>query len=125
MDSQIPFFCGDKEECLTLGHPNATRMTIESIEKNFIVVGTLDELDKTYAVFECLIPEYLRGLVSLKKRFMIKKHSKHKKVILIRDSVKNVLKKRLANEYVLYDYVKARLDRQYKECLDRKLIPPV
>ena len=122
MDSQIPFFCGDSHTCLTLGHPKAVETTIESIEKNFIVIGTLDQMDKTFAVMECLIPEYLAGLVDLKRRLMIHKHSKHKTVVPINSRAMEVMKERLKSEFMVYDYVRERLERQYKECQEKGLV---
>ena len=122
MDSQIPFFCGDSQTCLTLGHPEAVEATITSIEKHFIVIGTLDQMDKTFAVMECLIPEYLTGLVDLKRRLMIHKHSKHKRVVPISSKARKVMKERLRSEYMVYDYVRERLERQYKECQEKGLV---
>ena len=91
--------------------------TIESIEKNFIVIGTLEEMDKSFAVMECLIPEYLSGIVDLKRKFMIHKHSKHKKNVELSEDARKVIRERLNNEYLVYEYVKKRLDKQFKECL--------
>ena len=116
MDSQIPFFCGDSHTCLTLGHSEAPELTIKSIEKNFLVVGTLEQMDKSFAVMECLIPEYLTGLVNLKKRLMVKRHSKHKKTVALNRTARKVLEDRLRSEYVVYNYVNERLEKQYKEC---------
>ena len=122
MDSQIPFFCGDSFKCLNLGHPEAPEITIQSIEKNFLVVGTLYQMDKSVAVMECLIPEYMTGLVDLKRRFMIHKHSKHKNVVPLNSTARNIMKERLKNEYVVYDYVRERLERQYRECKEMGLL---
>ena len=63
MDSQIPFLCGDSEECRTFGHPAAVNLTIANIERSFVVVGVLEQLDKTVEVMECLIPNVMKGLV--------------------------------------------------------------
>ena len=63
LDSQIPFLCGDSEECRTLGHPAAVNLTIANIERSFVVVGVLEQLDKTVEVMECLMPIVMKGLV--------------------------------------------------------------
>jgi hypothetical protein len=63
LDSQIPFLCGDSKECRTLGHPEAVKMTIANIERSFVVVGVLEQLDKTVEVMECLMPSVMNGLV--------------------------------------------------------------
>ena len=117
IDSQIPFFCGDTIDCLTLGHPDAARKSIENIEKDFIVVGTLAMMDKTFAVMECLIPDYLVGLKDIKRKLMIKKHSKHDKTVPLNAKARKMMKRRLKSEYEVYNYVRDRLNRQYEECL--------
>ena len=122
MDSQIPFFCGDSTKCLTLGHREAPELTIESIEKNFIVIGTLEQMDKSFAVMECLIPEYLTGLADLKRRLMVHRHSKHKSVIPINKASRKIMMERLKSEYVVYNYVKERLERQYDECKQKGML---
>ena len=63
LDSQIPFLCGDSYECRTLGHPAAVDLTIANIEQSFVVVGVLEELEKTVEVMECLMPTVMKGLV--------------------------------------------------------------
>ena len=82
-------------------------------------------MDKTFAVMECLIPEYLAGLVDLKRRLMIHKHSKHKRVVAINSRARKVMKERLKSEYVVYDYVKERLERQYIECQEKGLLKTI
>ena len=116
MDSQIPFFCGDSEKCLNLGNIEAPKLAIRNIEKHFLVVGTLAEMDKTYAVMECLMPEYLSGLVNLNNKQKIQKHSEHKEVVALNSTARMVLEERLQSEYTVYNYVKEKLDRQYREC---------
>ena len=60
MDSQIPFFCGDSEECRTFGSAAAIDTAFGNIEKKFAVVGTLEEIDKLLVVVECKLPKYFR-----------------------------------------------------------------
>ena len=91
-------------------------MSIESIERNFIAVGTLDMLDKTVDLLECLIPDYLTGLTKLKRKFMERKHSKHPRHIKLNSEARRVMEKRLENEYKVFNYVKERLNRQYEVC---------
>ena len=54
MDSQIPYFCGDTEECRTLGSRKALETAKANIESTFEVVGVLEELDMTHKVRTCL-----------------------------------------------------------------------
>ena len=59
-------------------------------------------MEKSFAVMECLIPE-------------------HKKLIPINSASRNIMMERLKSEYVVYNYVKERLERQYEECRQRGL----
>ena len=63
MDSQIPYFCGDTEECRTLGSRQALETAKANIESTFVVVGVLEELDMTHKVRTCLyMPPVWPGL---------------------------------------------------------------
>ena len=42
--SQIPWFCGTSKACRTLGHPGSLQIAIANIEKNFVVVGVLEQV---------------------------------------------------------------------------------
>ena len=76
LDSQIPFLCGDTEECRTLGHSAAVNMTITNIEKSFLVVGVLEQLEKTVTVMECLMPSIMKGLVESFRNSNVHKYQK-------------------------------------------------
>ena len=93
----------------------------ENIEKSFLVVGTLEEMDKTIMVMECIMPEYMKGLVEMNQQTDIHKHSKHDKVIRIPLSMqaRKVMKARLSKEYELYEFVKNKLEEQFRECKRR------
>ena len=88
----------------------------ENIEKSFLVVGTLEQMDKTVQVMECIMPEYMQGLVEMKQQTDIHKHSKHGKVIPMSSKAREVMMARLGKEYELYEFVKERLERQFREC---------
>ena len=62
MDSQIPYFCGDTEECRTLGSRKALETAKANIESTFEVVGVLEELDMTHKVMTCLNMPIMQGL---------------------------------------------------------------
>ena len=93
----------------------------ENIEKSFLVVGTLEEMDKTMTVMECIMPEYMKGLDGMNQQTDIHKHSKHDKVIRTPLSMqaREVMKARLSKEYELYEFVKNKLEEQFKECARR------
>ena len=44
---KITWFCGTSETCRTLGHPESVPLAIANIERDFVVVGVLEEV-KTF-----------------------------------------------------------------------------
>ena len=76
----------------------------------------MEEMDKTITVMECIMPEYMKGLLELNKQTDIHRHSKHDKVIPLSNKARDVMKARLSREYELYEFVKNRLERQFREC---------
>ena len=84
------------------------------------MVGTLESLEKSYIVMECLMPEQMNGLVELHNKFDIHKNSEHKKIVPLSDEAREIMKERLKPEYSLYQFVQERLERQYRECLGRR-----
>ena len=95
-----------------LGHAKAVEKAKENIEKSFMVVGTLEEMDKTIMVMECVMPDYMKGLIEMNQQTNIHKHSKHDKVIPLSSKAREVMKSRLSKEYELYDFVKEKLEKQ-------------
>ena len=49
-------------------------MTIANIERRFVVVGVLEQLDKTVEVMECLMPSAMKGLVESYKNSNVHKY---------------------------------------------------
>ena len=77
MDSQIPFLCGDSEQCRTMGHPEAVALTIANIEANYLMVGVLEMLEETVVVLECLMPDMMTGLVGAYHHSNVHKKGTH------------------------------------------------
>ena len=57
-----------------MGHPDAVELTIANIKNNFVMVGVLEELDKSVEVMECLMPTQMKGLVDVYKKNEIHKY---------------------------------------------------
>ena len=83
-DSQITWFCGSTPACRALADPTALATAITVLERDFVVVGVLEEMEKTMVVLECLLPDYMRGLNNLWKENQVTKLSSR----LLRDSKK-------------------------------------
>ena len=50
MDSQIAFFCGDSIECRTMGSDKALEIAKQNIEKHYITIGVLEEMEMSMVV---------------------------------------------------------------------------
>ena len=49
---KITWFCGTSEACRTLGHPGSVQLAISNIERDFIVVGVLEEVKKQHNPYQ-------------------------------------------------------------------------
>ena len=118
LDSTLPFLCGDSEVCRTMGHPQAVQATIQNIEQNYLVVGVLDMLEETVTVLECLMPDMMAGLVEAFRTSEVKKKSKHARMpaAVMSNEARDVMRTRLGPEYQVYQHVRQRLARQYRQC---------
>ena len=121
MDSQLPFLCGDSTVCRTMGHQEAVSRTIANIEAHYIVVGVLEMLEETITVMECLMPDIMAGLGEVFRHSKVHKKGTHAAMpaAVMTQETKKLMKQRLEPEYQVYDFAKARLLRQYKECLNK------
>ena len=121
MDSQLPFLCGDSTVCRTMGHPEAVGTTIANIEAHYVVVGVLEMLEETITVMECLMPDIMSGLGEVFRHSKVHKKGTHAAMpaAVMTQETKGIMKKRLDPEYRVYDFARARLLRQHKECLNK------
>jgi len=119
-DSQITWFCGTSEACRTLGHPDSVQLAIANIERDFLVVGVLEEMEKTIVVMECLMPEFLTGLGQLWADNQVHANTAHAEHDAVGEEARKILKDELENEYILYHYIRRRLEDQYTQCTTKK-----
>ena len=62
----IEFFCGNAFPCQSRGVPETTlrqglEKAMHNVEKNFFVVGVLEQFDDTLHLFEKLLPRFFNG----------------------------------------------------------------
>ena len=76
----------------------------------YSVVGILEDMDASLAVFEGFIPQYFRGAREKKER----KKNTNKVRPHISEKAKQILRDTLKDEIIFYEYCKQRLYRQYK-----------
>ena len=112
------YFCGHHPDCSKLGSPTALQMAKANVENNFAVVGVLELLDESLAVLEHRLPQFFSGLTEEYRRQSEKTKIVNKNLIKSRpisEEARSVLRQRLRNEYELYEFVKQKLLRQYKD----------
>ena len=119
MDSQVAFFCGDSEDCLRLGSEESLARAEENIEAHYITVGVLELLEESLAVLECLLPDYFTSLTELHQNTDLHMRNKHntagEKRKLTQEAA-HIMTQRLHNEFRLYEFIKRRIIKQYKDC---------
>jgi len=115
MDSQIPFFCGDSIDCRTIGSDEALKMAITNINTKFVTVGLLEEFDKSLIVMECKLNSFLKGLPA-RQKYTQHHENKNTQQKRVSEQTRDILRARLKHEYILYEYVRTRLDTQYRHC---------
>ncbi|XP_022254610.1 heparan sulfate 2-O-sulfotransferase pipe-like isoform X2 [Limulus polyphemus] len=112
-DLAIPYFCGHKEECMSLNNKAALQIAKTNVKKYYVVVGVLEELNKTLAVLEGYIPQFFKGaskLYSIKPKVQNKNFRKKK----VSEEIKKILKKNLTMEYEFYEFIRKRLYDQFR-----------
>ncbi|XP_033122144.1 uronyl 2-sulfotransferase-like [Anneissia japonica] len=116
----IPFFCGHSPQCRLPGR-TPLEMAKLNVERDFIVVGVLEELDDTFAVLEKMLPRFFTGAVEYLRspdtssagntfaRNRSATVTKHKEVPS--DEVRTILLKQMSLEYEFYYYIKDRFQK--------------
>lgn len=112
----IEFFCGHQPFCPIFGDREGLRRAKEIVEKEFAVVGILEEWGKTLAVLEHYIPRYFKGATDKYYKEMhgnkIQMNENFYKP-KVEDRARTFLRKNFTVEEEFYDFLKQRLDNQY------------
>ncbi|XP_033124470.1 uronyl 2-sulfotransferase-like isoform X1 [Anneissia japonica] len=109
--------------CYYLRLPGRTPLEMAklNVERDFIVVGVLEELDDTFAVLEKMLPRFFTGAVEYLRspdtssagntftRNRSATVTKHKEVPS--DEVRTILLKQMSLEYEFYYYIKDRFQK--------------
>ncbi|PIK52794.1 putative uronyl 2-sulfotransferase isoform 2 [Apostichopus japonicus] len=113
----IPFFCGNNRHC-TSPSRRALLRAIYNVEKNFLVVGILEEFELTLKVLERMLPRYFSGAEKLYRTpDMASNASRTATNLKIPPSNEtlNILRRNMQYEYEFYEYIKKRLHKQKDE----------
>ncbi|KAJ9587280.1 hypothetical protein L9F63_019194 [Diploptera punctata] len=120
-DLTIPYFCGHQDYCTVLNDQRSLDAAKENVERYFLVVGVLEELNATLTLLEHKLPYYFKGVQHMYYNELKEPHrNKNKKHSnsVTRETRKH-LEKVLDTEYEFYYWLRARVLRQHNELFAR------
>ena len=59
------FFCGQHRHCVMFNNRQALIDAIRNLDREYLIVGLVEELETSYALLEKALPRYFTGLTSL------------------------------------------------------------
>lgn len=91
------------------------QMAKRTVETEYAVVGSLEDLNVTLSVLEHYIPRYFKDATKIYHENMgdLKKNMNGWKPAVIKDEVREMLKKNFTMEYEFYHFCKQRLYKQF------------
>lgn len=116
----IEFFCGHDAFCPIFGNREGLNRAMQVVEKDFAVVGILEDWDKTLAVLEHYIPRYFKGVTKiyderLKGDKIMTNENFYKPNV--DPKAREFLNRNFTVENEFYDFLRQRLDQQYRALL--------
>ena len=131
---QLIYFCGHGPECRWVSiscqffykeyldndlRPFNTRVPFEraklTVNREFSVVGVLEDLETSLAVFEQYIPRYFAGALQIynDNKECFKKINSNSAKPPVSEEVKRILRQRFSYELEFYEFCKKRLFTQF------------
>ncbi|XP_002740644.1 uronyl 2-sulfotransferase-like [Saccoglossus kowalevskii] len=117
----VPFFCGHSEECM-----KPTRWALETalrnIIENYVFVGTIEDFPTTLYILEFIMPQFFTGASDSYKLVQSRGHVDAFKTAYKEEAseeMKEIMRERLAPDYVLYTFIKKRvaMTKKYLELM--------
>ncbi|XP_071955019.1 uronyl 2-sulfotransferase-like [Antedon mediterranea] len=111
----IPFFCGQSPQC-RFQDRTPLEIAKKNVERDFIVVGILDELENTFAVLEKMLPRFFAGAVDY-MRAPGNTYSRNRSSTMTNykespsPEVHAVLMQQMSLEYEFYHFIKERFEQ--------------
>ncbi|XP_046746625.1 heparan sulfate 2-O-sulfotransferase pipe-like [Diprion similis] len=112
---QTLFFCGSHEECLPFNTVGALERAKLTVEKNYAVVGILEDLNTTLTVFENYIPRFFRGALNIYwDQDNALSRNKNSLKPTTSQKVKDILRRNFTKEIEFYQFCQQRLYKQFR-----------
>ncbi|XP_043466136.1 heparan sulfate 2-O-sulfotransferase pipe [Leptopilina heterotoma] len=113
---QSLFFCGHSDKCMPFNTVGALERAKTSLEKQYAVVGVLEDLNTTLAVLENYIPLFFEGATEV-YRDQINSFTRINRNSFkppVSEEVKELVRRNFTREIEFYQFCKQRLHKQYR-----------
>jgi len=119
VEGMLPYFCGNEYRCRFPYAGWTLNKAKESVERNYEVVGTLEDFDIWLQVIDYKLPQFFGGVYRIyKDEGIMANRADSKKPVS--DETYETLKKKLRLEYDFYYWARARLFKQFAEIQEAK-----
>lgn len=112
---QTVWFCGHDPECMPFNTQEVLERSKYAVETQYSVVGVLEDMKTTLAVFEKYIPRFFAGASEIYFSDMkeFKEINKNNFKPPMNDETKQLLRKNFTREIEFYEFCKKRLQTQF------------
>lgn len=118
--SQMMAFCGHEPVCAMFNSEAVLQRAKENVEKFYVVVGVLEEVNKTLSVLEAELPEFFPDALRLyhENEEIRKKEMRNAYKLPVSDEVLDMVTRNFTREIEFYEFIRGRLDAQYRRHQD-------
>lgn len=112
---QTMFFCGQDDDCTGFNTEVAMKKAMHNVEKNYAVVGVLEDMNKTLTVLEHYVPRFFKGALKTYWEDMKNFRSLNRNIYKppVSEETKDLVRKNFTREIEFFEFCKQRLHRQY------------
>jgi len=112
---QTMFFCGQDDDCTGFNTEIAMKKAMHNVEKNYAVVGVLEDMNKTLAVLEHYVPKFFKGATNTYWEDMRNFRALNRNIYKppVAEATKEIVRKNFTREIEFFEFCKQRLHRQY------------
>ncbi|XP_026675255.1 heparan sulfate 2-O-sulfotransferase pipe isoform X2 [Ceratina calcarata] len=119
---QTLFFCGHSEKCTPFNTVGALERAKMAVEKDYAVVGVLEDLNTTLTVLENYIPEFFRGATEVyyDESNAFTRINRNLFKPSVSEEVKDLVRSNFTREIEFYQFCRQRLYKQSKALKQRR-----
>jgi len=95
--------------------PRSMKKAMYNVEKNYAVVGVLEDMNKTLTVLEHYVPRFFKGALKTYWEDMKNFRSLNRNIYKppVSEETKDLVRKNFTREIEFFEFCKQRLHRQY------------